>query len=143
MLLDCTPAAGAGCQVYVSAYLWDSLACPSRASFSYRHHHKPFHNTEGLSVIKLYCSANALIKEGRYYPALKTLRDLELKYLQSTATPAYSFIKLMKETVPLLRLTVKQATSDELKTFLHGCSVFGRFCARGCILRITLLLALN
>eukprot|EP00729_Bicosta_minor_P018660 gene18660-17395_t len=82
--------------------------------------------TNCLSVIKLYCSANNQIKERRYYPALKTLRDLELMYLQDASALKYSFTKLMRETVPLLRLKVKHATSDELKTFLTDIRVKGQ-----------------
>ena len=36
-------------------------------------------------MIKLYCSASSQIRERRYYPALKTLRDLELLYLQDAS----------------------------------------------------------
>ena len=47
-------------------------------------------------------------------------------YLQDASALKYSFTKLMRETVPLLRLKVKHATSDELKTFLTDIRVKGQ-----------------
>jgi hypothetical protein len=74
--------------------------------------------TNCLSVIKLYCKANTQIREKRYYPALKTLRDLELVHLKSTNQTRYTFLKHMRRTVPVLRTKVQSAAKTELTNFL-------------------------
>eukprot|EP00040_Diaphanoeca_grandis_P007833 m.42503 g.42503 ORF g.42503 m.42503 type:complete len:889 (-) comp19135_c0_seq1:139-2805(-) len=69
-----------------------------------------------LPVIQLYCKATSQLKEMKFYPALKSLDELETLYL--TPDIKYSFVEKMRERVPQLRREVKQAAFNDLQSFL-------------------------
>jgi|SRR6218665_2429449 len=54
----------------------------------------------------------------RYYPALKTLEQLEHTYLPRVSK--YRFSQVMCETIPKLRCSIKEASMSDLKDFLES-----------------------
>ncbi len=54
----------------------------------------------------------------RYYPALKTLEQLEHTYLPRVSK--YRFSQVMVETIPKLRESIKEASMSDLKDFLEN-----------------------
>lgn len=54
----------------------------------------------------------------RYYPALKTLEQLEHTYLPRVMT--HWFSQTMAEAIPKLRQQIKEASMSELKDFLES-----------------------
>lgn len=54
----------------------------------------------------------------RYYPALKTLEQLEHTYLPRVET--HWFSQTMKEAIPKLRERIKDASMSDLKDFLES-----------------------
>lgn len=54
----------------------------------------------------------------RYYPALKTLEQLEHTYLPRVSR--YWFSQTMADTIPKLRESIKAASMSELKDFLEN-----------------------
>lgn len=72
--------------------------------------------TNSLPIIQLYCKATSQLKEKKFYPALKSLDELEQLYLTPDIT--YSFADKMRERVPQLRAQVSQTAFDDLQGFL-------------------------
>eukprot|EP00051_Salpingoeca_urceolata_P029566 m.6941 g.6941 ORF g.6941 m.6941 type:complete len:806 (-) comp2777_c0_seq2:85-2502(-) len=69
-----------------------------------------------LPVLRLYCKAISQLKQERYYPALKSLHELERDQLPVVCR--YTFAKMMRARIPMLRLKVKQAAFVQLQDFL-------------------------
>ncbi|XP_075221947.1 exocyst complex component Sec15 isoform X2 [Lycorma delicatula] len=75
-----------------------------------------------LPVLKTYAKLQKQMKEKRYYPALKTLEQLEHLYLPRVAN--YRFSMQMKENIPKLRESIKEASMSDLKDFLENIRKF-------------------
>ncbi|CAH1390512.1 unnamed protein product [Nezara viridula] len=71
-----------------------------------------------LPVLTTYSKLQKQMKEKRYYPALKTLEQLEHQYLPRVAN--YRFSSQMKESIPKLRENIKEASMSDLKDFLEN-----------------------
>lgn len=54
----------------------------------------------------------------RYYPALKTLEQLEHTYLPRVAS--YRFAQQMRDNIPRVREDIKQASMSDIKDFLEA-----------------------
>lgn len=67
-----------------------------------------------LHSVKGNCQFSTL----RYYPALKTLEQLEHTYLPRVET--HWFSQTMKEAIPKLREQIKDASMSDLKDFLEN-----------------------
>lgn len=59
-----------------------------------------------------------MVNRFRYYPALKTLEQLEHTYLPRVET--HWFSQTMKEAIPKLRERIKDASMSDLKDFLES-----------------------
>ncbi|KAF4518416.1 hypothetical protein B566_EDAN002069 [Ephemera danica] len=75
-----------------------------------------------LPVLTTYAKLQKQMEEKRYYPALKTLEQLEHMYLPRVAT--YRFAQQMRENIPKLRENIKEASMSELKDFLENIRKF-------------------
>nr|CAD7193879.1 unnamed protein product [Timema douglasi] len=75
-----------------------------------------------LPVLTTYAKLQKQMKEKRYYPALKTLEQLEHLYLPRVAN--YRFSHQMKENIPKLRENIKEASMSDLKDFLENIRKF-------------------
>ncbi|RZF44474.1 hypothetical protein LSTR_LSTR002247 [Laodelphax striatellus] len=75
-----------------------------------------------LPVLKTYAKLQKQMHEKRYYPALKTLEQLEHLYLPRVAN--YRFSVQMKENIPKLRENIKEASMSDLKDFLENIRKF-------------------
>ncbi|XP_063231867.1 exocyst complex component 6B isoform X2 [Bacillus rossius redtenbacheri] len=75
-----------------------------------------------LPVLTTYAKLQRQMKEKRYYPALKTLEQLEHLYLPRVAN--YRFSHQMKENIPKLRENIKEASMSDLKDFLENIRKF-------------------
>uniref|UniRef100_A0A1B6C9M8 Exocyst complex component n=1 Tax=Clastoptera arizonana TaxID=38151 RepID=A0A1B6C9M8_9HEMI len=75
-----------------------------------------------LPVLTTYTKLQKQMKEKRYYPALKTLEQLEHLYLPRVAN--YRFSHQMKENIPKLRENIKDASMSDLKDFLENIRKF-------------------
>ncbi|XP_067003143.1 exocyst complex component 6B isoform X5 [Anabrus simplex] len=75
-----------------------------------------------LPVLTTYAKLQRQMKEKRYYPALKTLEQLEHLYLPRVAN--YRFSHQMKENIPKLRDNIKEASMSDLKDFLENIRKF-------------------
>uniref|UniRef100_A0A0A9XMQ2 Exocyst complex component n=1 Tax=Lygus hesperus TaxID=30085 RepID=A0A0A9XMQ2_LYGHE len=71
-----------------------------------------------LPVLTTYSKLEKQMKEKRYYPALKTLEQLELLYLPKVAN--YRFSLQMQQNIPKLRQSIKDASMTDLKDFLEN-----------------------
>ncbi|KAG1678663.1 Exocyst complex component 6B [Nymphon striatum] len=71
-----------------------------------------------LPVLEMYAKMNKQMKEKRYYPALKTLEQLEHTYLPRVSK--YRFSQTMKSQIPQLRENIKEASMSDLKDFLEN-----------------------
>ncbi|XP_014255185.1 exocyst complex component 6B isoform X2 [Cimex lectularius] len=71
-----------------------------------------------LPVLTTYAKLQKQMKEKRYYPALKTLEQLEHLYLPRVAN--YRFSCQMRENIPKLRKSIKEASMSDLKDFLEN-----------------------
>ena len=70
---------------------------------------------------KIVCDCTTPIHLGvcfRYYPALKTLEQLEHTYLPRVSN--YRFSKVMCDTIPHLRDNIMAASMSDLKDFLEN-----------------------
>ncbi|PSN35059.1 Exocyst complex component 6B [Blattella germanica] len=67
-------------------------------------------------------SCKETVSHGSYYPALKTLEQLEHLYLPRVAN--YRFSHQMKENIPKLRENIKEASMSDLKDFLENIRKF-------------------
>ncbi|XP_046981248.1 exocyst complex component 6B isoform X1 [Schistocerca americana] len=75
-----------------------------------------------LPVLTAYSELQKKMKEKRYYPALKTLEQLEHLYLPQVAN--YRFSHQMRENIPVLRENIKEASMSDLKDFLENIRKF-------------------
>ncbi|XP_073999908.1 exocyst complex component Sec15 isoform X2 [Rhodnius prolixus] len=71
-----------------------------------------------LPVLTTYGKLQKQMDEKRYYPALKTLEQLEHLYLPRVAN--YRFSRQMKDNIPKLRENIKEASMSDLKDFLEN-----------------------
>ncbi|CAH1783134.1 unnamed protein product, partial [Owenia fusiformis] len=71
-----------------------------------------------LPVLETYGKLKEQMKTKRYYPALKTLEQLEHTYLPRVSK--YRFSQIMSETIPHLRERIKDASMSDLKDFLEN-----------------------
>ncbi|XP_025094033.1 exocyst complex component 6B-like isoform X3 [Pomacea canaliculata] len=71
-----------------------------------------------LPVLEMYAKLQEQMKSERYYPALKTLEQLEHTYLPRVMT--HWFSQTMAEAIPKLREQIKDASMSELKDFLES-----------------------
>ncbi|PNF21996.1 Exocyst complex component 6B [Cryptotermes secundus] len=75
-----------------------------------------------LPVLTTYAKLQRQMKEKRYYPALKTLEQLEHLYLPQVAN--YRFSHQMKQNIPKLRENIKEASMSDLRDFLENIRKF-------------------
>lgn len=75
-----------------------------------------------LPVLTTYAKLQKQMTEKRYYPALKTLEQLEHLYLPRVSN--YRFSHQMKENIPKLRENIKEASMSDLKDFLENIRKF-------------------
>ncbi|KAL5020900.1 hypothetical protein ScPMuIL_000055 [Solemya velum] len=71
-----------------------------------------------LPVLEMYGKLQEQMKSKRYYPALKTLEQLEHTYLPRVST--HWFSQTMTEAIPKLRERIKEASMTDLKDFLEN-----------------------
>ena len=71
-----------------------------------------------LPVLQMFSKLSRQMKERRYHPALKTLEQLEQTYLPRIAH--YRFASKMRDQIPKLRSSIKEAAMRELKDFLEN-----------------------
>ncbi|KAK3587474.1 hypothetical protein CHS0354_003611 [Potamilus streckersoni] len=71
-----------------------------------------------LPVLEMYGKLQEQMKNKRYYPALKTLEQLEHTYLPRVST--HWFSQTMAEAIPQLRNSIKEASMIDLKDFLEN-----------------------
>ena len=81
---------------------------------------------EGLSsclpVLECYSKLLKQVKEKRYYPALKTLEQLENDYLSKVS--GYRFSQQMKEAIPKLKENIKKSSEEDFREFLENIRKF-------------------
>ena len=70
-----------------------------------------------LPVLEMYSKLLAQMKEKKYYPALKTLEQLENEYLPQVAV--YKFAQSIQSQIPKMRDEIKDASMKDLKDFLE------------------------
>ncbi|XP_063858317.1 exocyst complex component 6B-like isoform X3 [Scylla paramamosain] len=71
-----------------------------------------------LPVLTTYSKLQSQMKDKRYYPALKTLEQLEHTYLPRVAS--YRFAQQMRDNIPRVREDIKQASMSDIKDFLEA-----------------------
>ncbi|KAG7175723.1 Exocyst complex component 6B-like 1 [Homarus americanus] len=71
-----------------------------------------------LPVLTMYSKLQKQMQEKRYYPALKTLEQLEHTYLPRVAS--YRFAQQMRDNIPRVREDIKQASMSDIKDFLEA-----------------------
>ena len=71
-----------------------------------------------LPVLAQFSRLSKQMKDKKYHPALKTLEQLETVHLPRIAN--YRFSKQMREQIPLLRESIKEASMTDLKDFLEN-----------------------
>ncbi|XP_013391854.1 exocyst complex component 6B isoform X2 [Lingula anatina] len=71
-----------------------------------------------LPVLEKFGKLREQMNDKRYYPALKTLEQLEHVYLPRVSR--YRFSQMMSETIPKLREEIKEASMSDLKDFLEN-----------------------
>ncbi|XP_053200368.1 exocyst complex component 6B-like [Panonychus citri] len=71
-----------------------------------------------LPVLKTYTKLTSQMDATRYYPALKTLEQLETNYLPRVAN--YRFAQAMRDKIPQIREEIKEASMSDLKDFLEN-----------------------
>lgn len=70
-----------------------------------------------LPVLEMYTKLKDQMKNRRYYPALKTLEQLEHTYLPRIKR--FRFAEIMQESIPVLREHIKEASLADLRDFLE------------------------
>ncbi|GLV44107.1 Secretory 15 [Carabus blaptoides fortunei] len=75
-----------------------------------------------LPVLTTYAKLQRQITDKRYYPALKTLEELEHLHLPHVAN--YRFSLQMRESIPKLRESIENASMSDLKDFLENIRKF-------------------
>lgn len=71
-----------------------------------------------LPCLKMYSKLISQMESARYYPALKTLEQLETSYLPSVCN--YRFTQTMRDNIPKIRDQIKDASISDLKDFLEN-----------------------
>lgn len=71
-----------------------------------------------LPVLQVYCKLNDQINSKRYYPALKTLEQLEHTYLPRVRR--YRFCEKIAQNIPKIRNSIKEASMSDLTDFLES-----------------------
>ncbi|CAI9733086.1 exocyst complex component 6B-like isoform X1 [Octopus vulgaris] len=71
-----------------------------------------------LPVLEMYGKLKEQMKSKRYYPALKTLEQLEHTFLPRVNT--HWFSQTMADAIPKLRESIKDASMSDLKDFLEN-----------------------
>ncbi|XP_071827649.1 exocyst complex component 6-like isoform X2 [Apostichopus japonicus] len=71
-----------------------------------------------LPVLQVYCKLNDQINSKRYYPALKTLEQLEHTYLPRVRR--YRFCEKIAQNIPKIRDSIKEASMSDLTDFLES-----------------------
>ncbi|KAK3881186.1 hypothetical protein Pcinc_011602 [Petrolisthes cinctipes] len=71
-----------------------------------------------LPVLTTYSKLQKQMQEKRYYPALKTLEQLEHTYLPRVAS--YRFAQQMRDNIPRVREDIKHASMTDIKDFLEA-----------------------
>ncbi|XP_043272616.1 exocyst complex component 6 isoform X2 [Venturia canescens] len=71
-----------------------------------------------LPVLAAYAKLQRQLKDKRYYPALKTLEQLENHDLPKVTN--YRFSSQITEQIPLLRENIKEASMSDLRDFLEN-----------------------
>ncbi|CAH3162057.1 unnamed protein product [Porites evermanni] len=70
-----------------------------------------------LAVLEMYAKLKDQMKSRRYYPALKTLEQLEHTYLPRIKR--FRFAEIMQKSIPVLRKHIKEASMADLRDFLE------------------------
>lgn len=76
------------------------------------------HLTGCMSVLEMYGKLVSQMNDNKYYPALKTLEELEHTYLPRVSK--YRFASSMCVKIPLIREQIKDASMTGLKDFLEN-----------------------
>ncbi|XP_054168888.1 exocyst complex component 6-like isoform X2 [Oppia nitens] len=76
------------------------------------------HLQQCLPVLDMYTKLESQMDERKYYPALKTLEQLETTYLPRVAK--YRFAQTMCEKIPQIREQIKTVSMTDLKDFLEN-----------------------
>ncbi|XP_053314068.1 exocyst complex component 6B isoform X2 [Spea bombifrons] len=71
-----------------------------------------------LPVLEMYSKLRVQMKTKRHYPALKTLEQLELRYLPQVSH--YRFCQAMVDNIPKLREEIREVSMSDLKDFLES-----------------------
>ncbi|CAH0553715.1 unnamed protein product [Brassicogethes aeneus] len=71
-----------------------------------------------LPVLTTYSKLKKQISEKRYYPALKTLEEMEHVHLPQIIN--YRFYSQLRESIPKIRESIEQASMSDLKDFLEN-----------------------
>ncbi|KAB7498208.1 Exocyst complex component 6 [Armadillidium nasatum] len=71
-----------------------------------------------LPVLTTYSKLQTQMQQKRYYPALKTLEQLEHAYLPRVA--CYRFAQQMRDNIPRVREDIKMASMSDIKDFLEA-----------------------
>ncbi|XP_041925320.1 LOW QUALITY PROTEIN: exocyst complex component 6B [Alosa sapidissima] len=74
--------------------------------------------TRCLPVLQMYSKLQEQMKTKRYYPALRTLEQLEQRCLPQAGE--YRFCAIMAENIPLLRVRIRDVSMSDLKDFLES-----------------------
>lgn len=75
-----------------------------------------------LPVLECYSKLSRQVFEKRYYPALKTLEQLESEHLPKVEN--YRFAAQMKEAVPKLKENIKKSSEADFREFLENIREF-------------------
>ncbi|XP_058961962.2 exocyst complex component 6B [Pocillopora verrucosa] len=70
-----------------------------------------------LPVLEMYAKLKDQMLNRRYYPALKTLEQLEHTYLPRIKR--FRFAEIMQESIPVVRKHIKEASMGDLRDFLE------------------------
>ncbi|CAH3122429.1 unnamed protein product [Pocillopora meandrina] len=70
-----------------------------------------------LPVLEMYAKLKDQMHNRRYYPALKTLEQLEHTYLPRIKR--FRFAEIMQESIPVVRKHIKEASMGDLRDFLE------------------------
>ncbi|XP_023693903.1 exocyst complex component 6B isoform X2 [Paramormyrops kingsleyae] len=71
-----------------------------------------------LPMLEMYSKLQEQMRAKRYYPALRTLEQLELSCLPQAGQ--YRFCGIMAENIPLLRTQIRDVSMSDLKDFLES-----------------------
>lgn len=71
-----------------------------------------------LPVLECYSKLLKQVNEKKYYPALKTLEQLENDYLPKVSS--YRFANQMKDQIPKLKDQIKASSQEDFREFLDN-----------------------